>query len=73
MLWQDPHKQYLLRLEALRRDTGWVGVKNPPRRLIRYVTGCAGLFNNYQPRHATKRPISSAGVESAADHLVGNG
>jgi hypothetical protein len=71
LLWHGQQKRCLQRLEALRRDTGWVGAKNPLGRLIRYLTGCADLLINYQRRHAEKRPISSAGAESAVDYVVG--
>ncbi len=71
MLWHGQQKRCLQRLEALRRDTGWVGAKNPLGRLIRYLTGCADLLINYQRRRAQKRPISSAGAESAVDCVIG--
>lgn len=71
LLWHGQQKQCLQRLEALRRDTGWVGPKNPLGRLIRYLTGCAELLINYQRRRAEKRPISSAGAESAVDYVIG--
>jgi len=71
LLWRGQQKRCLQRLQALRRDTGWVGAKNPMGRLIRYLTGCADLPINCQRRHAEKRPISSAGAESAVDYVVG--
>jgi hypothetical protein len=71
LLWHGQHKRCLQRLETLRRDTGWVGAKNPLGRLIRYLTGCADLLINDQRRHAAKRPISSAGAESAVDYVIG--
>jgi hypothetical protein len=71
LLWHGQQKRCLQRLEALRRDTGWVGPKNPLGRLIRYLTGCADLLINYQRRRAQKRPISSAGAESAVDYVIG--
>jgi len=45
--------------------------KNPLGRLIRYLSGCADLLINYQRRRDQKRPISSAGAESAVDYVIG--
>jgi hypothetical protein len=59
------------RLEALRRDTGWVGCRNPLGRLIRYLRGSADFLVNYGQRRARGQPISSAGAESVVDHVIG--
>jgi hypothetical protein len=58
-------------LELLRRDTGWVGPRNPLGRVIRYLRACAPLLVNYAARRRNQRPISSAGAESAVDFVVG--
>jgi hypothetical protein len=41
LLWHGRHEQCLQRLEALRRDTGWVGFRNPLGKLIRYLRSFA--------------------------------
>jgi hypothetical protein len=71
LLWHGQQKCCLERLESLRRDTGWAGAKNPLGRLIRYLTGSAEWLINYQRRRAQKRPISSAGADSAVDYVIG--
>jgi hypothetical protein len=71
LLWHGQQKRCIGRLEALRRDTGWVGAKNPLGRLIRYLTGATDLLINYQRRRAQNRPISSAGAESGVDYVIG--
>jgi hypothetical protein len=71
LLWHGQQRRCLQRLEALRRDTGWAGAKNPLGRPIRYLTGSADLLVNYLRRLGEKRPISSTGAESAVDYVVG--
>ena len=71
LLWHGRHKDCLSTLESLRRDTGWVGSRNPLGRLIRYLRACAPLLVNYGERRRKGLPISSAGAESAVDFVVG--
>ena len=71
LLWHGKQKRCLQRLESLRRETGWVGAKNPLGRLIRYLTGSVDMLINYQRRRAQGRPISSAGAECAVDYVIG--
>lgn len=71
LLWHRQHERCLQRLEGLRRDTGWVGPRNPLGRLILYLTGCTNWLINYAKRYAQGRPISSAGAESAVDYVIG--
>lgn len=71
LLWHGQSQRCLQRLESLRRDTGWVGSKNPLGRLILYLRGCTNWLINYGKRYAQGRPISSAGAESAVDYVVG--
>ena len=71
LLWHGQQGRCLERLEALRRDTGWAGPRNPSGRLIRYLRGCSKYLMNYQQRRAQGLPIWSAGAESAVDYVVG--
>lgn len=71
LLWHGQQKRCLERLEALRRDTGWAGSRNPLGRLIRYLRVCSKHLVNYQQRRVQGLPISSAGAESAVDYVVG--
>ena len=71
LLWHGQQERCLRRRESLRRDTGWVGPRNPLGRLILYLTGCTSWLINYAKRYAEGRPISSAGAESAVDYVVG--
>lgn len=70
-LWHGKRDCCLERLESLRRDTGWAGVKNPLGRLILYLTGNANMLIDYERRSAQGRPISSAGAECAVDYVIG--
>lgn len=71
LIWHGQSERCVERLEALRRDTGWAGPRNPLGRLIRYLRGCAKLLVNYGQRRARGQPISSAGAESAVDYVIG--
>ncbi|MGT2455327.1 ISKra4 family transposase [Cupriavidus basilensis] len=71
LLWHGQQARCLERLESLRRDTGWVGARNPLGRLIRYLRGCSRYLVNYQQRRAQGLPISSAGAESVVDYVIG--
>lgn len=71
LLWQGESKRCLERLESLRRDTGWVGARNPLGRVIRYLRCCSRYLANYQQRRAQGLPISSAGAESVVDYVIG--
>jgi hypothetical protein len=57
LLWHGQKERCLERLESLRRDTGWVGARNPLGRLIRYLRGCSRFLVNYQQRRAQGLPI----------------
>ena len=70
-LWHGAQEKCLATLETVRRETGWVGARNPLGRLVRYLRGCRGMLVNYAQRRARHLPISSAGAESAVDHAVG--
>lgn len=61
----------LERLQALRRDTGWAGRRNPLGRLIRYLTACRSMLVDYRRRRAARLAISSAGAESVVDYVIG--
>jgi len=71
LLWHGRKNHCLAALEALRRDTGWVGARNPLGRVIRYLRACASLLVNYAARRRKGQPISSAGAESAVDFVIG--
>ncbi len=71
LLWHGRKSDCLAALEVLRRDTGWVGVRNPLGRVIRYLRACASLLVNYAARRKKGRHISSAGAESAVDFVIG--
>jgi hypothetical protein len=70
-LWYGRRHECLAALESLRRDTGWVGARNPLGCLIRYLRTCTPLLVNYAARRRMGQPISSAGAESAVDFVVG--
>ena len=70
LLWHAQQARCLERLESLRRDTGWAGARNPPRRLIRDLRGCSCYLVNYLQRRAQGLPIASAGAESVVDYVV---
>ena len=55
----------------MRRETGWVGKSNVLGKLIVYLERGKPLLTNYAARRAQGLPISSAGAESAVDHVVG--
>lgn len=71
LLWHGNRNACLAILEALRRETGWVGAHNVLGRLIRYLRSCAKMLVNYAQRRARGLPISSAGAESAVDYVIG--
>ena len=71
LLWNGRKERCFAELEALRRETGWVGSHNALGRLIRYLRGCSALLVNYAGRRAAGLPISSAGAESVVDYLIG--
>ena len=66
-----PKERCFKELEALRRETGWVGARNPLGRLIRYLRGRSALLVNYARPRALNLPVSSAGAESVVDYLIG--
>jgi len=71
LLWNGHKERCFEELEALRRETGWVGAHNPLGKLIRYLRGCSALLVNYARRRALTLPVSSAGAESAVDYVIG--
>jgi hypothetical protein len=71
LLWNGRKERCFEALEALRRETGWVGARNPLGSLIRYLRGCSALLVNYARRRALNLPVSSAGAESVVDYLIG--
>ncbi len=71
LLWNGRKSDCFEELEALRRETGWVGAHNPLGSLIRYLRGCSPLLVNYARRRALGLPISSAGAESVVDYVIG--
>ena len=71
LLWHGKAERCLQRLEALRRQTGWVGKRNALGRLIFYLRRASWGLVNYAERRAQGLPISSAGAESVVDHVVG--
>ena len=71
LLLHGRQNECLAALELLRRDTRWVGARNPLGRVIRYLRACASLLLNYAARRRNDQPISSAGAESAVDFVVG--
>lgn len=64
LLWHGRHEHCLQRLEALRRDTGWAGSRNPLGKLIRYVRSFPDRLINYGKRCSTESTCStsSAGI-----------
>ena len=71
LLWNGHKERCFEELEALRRETGCVGARNPLGSLIRYLRGCSALLVNYARRRALNLPVSSAGAESAVDYVIG--
>jgi hypothetical protein len=71
LLWHGRAEPCLARLQELRRDTGWVGKRNALGRLVAYLENGKACLTNYAARRARGLPISSAGAESAVDHVVG--
>jgi hypothetical protein len=71
LLWHGRAESCLERLRELRRDTGWVGKRNALGRLVAYLENGRSCLTNYAARRAGGLPISSAGAESAVDHVVG--
>ena len=71
LLWHGRSDACLARLESVRREVGWGGVRNPLGRLVRYLRGCRGMLVNYRARYARGLPISSAGAESVVDYVIG--
>lgn len=71
LLWHGRQERCLQRLEALRRDTGWAGFRNPLGKLIRYMRGFADWLIAYGKRYHADRPISTSGAESAVDYVIG--
>ena len=71
LLWNGRKERCFEELEALRRETGWVGAHNTLGKLIRYLRGCSALLVNYARRRALNLPVSSAGAESAVDYVIG--
>lgn len=71
LLWHGRQERCLQRLEALRRDTGWTGSRNPPDKLIRYLRSYPDRLINYGKRYHEDRSISTSGAESAVDYVIG--
>lgn len=71
LLWHGQAERCLERLASLRKDTGWIGKGNALGKLIGYLQGSKSWLVNYAERRANCLPISSAGAESAVDHVVG--
>ncbi len=71
LLWHGRQEHCLQRLEALRRDTGWAGSRNPLGKLIRYLRSYPDRLINYGKRYHEDRPISTSGAESAVDYVIG--
>ena len=71
LLWHGRQERCLQRLEALRRDTGWAGFRNPLGKLIRYLRSFPDRLINYGKRYHEGRPISTNGAESAVDYVIG--
>ena len=71
LLWHGRQERCLRRLEALRRDTGWAGSRNPLGKLIRYLNAFPDRLINYGKRYHEDLPISTSGVESAVDYVIG--
>ena len=61
----------LQRLEALRHDTGWAGLRNLLGKLIRYLRSFPDRLINYGERYHEDRPILTSVVESAVDYAIG--
>jgi len=70
-LWHGKAQRCLERLGELRRDTGWVGKRNALGKLVAYLEGNTRWLTNYADRWRRGLPISSAGAESAVDHVIG--
>jgi hypothetical protein len=64
-LWHGRQDQSCKILEQLRRETGWVGARNPLGKLLRYLQGCSRMLVNYALRRSRGLSISSAGAESS--------
>ena len=60
LLWHGRQERCLQRLEALRRDTGWAGFRNPLGKLVRYLRSFAAWLIDYGKRYHADRPISTA-------------
>ena len=71
LLWHGRQERCLQRLDALRRDTGWAGSRNPLGKLIKYLRGFADWLINYGKRYHEDRPISTSRAESAVDYVIG--
>ena len=71
LLWHGRQERCLQRLEALRRDTGWAGSRNPLGKLIRYLRSFPDRLINYGKRYHEDRPISTNSAESAVDYVIG--
>ena len=71
LLWHGRQERCLQRLEALRRDTGWAGFRNPLGKLIRYLKTFPDRLINYGKRYHEDRLISTSGAESAVDYVIG--
>lgn len=71
LLWHGKVERCLERLNDLRRDTGWVGKRNALGKLCAYLNNGRRYLTNYSARRARGVSISSAGAESAVDHVVG--
>lgn len=71
LVWHGRAKRCLERLRELRRNTGWVGKRNALGRLVSYLENNARWLTNYAERRVRGLPISSAGAESAVDHVIG--
>lgn len=71
LLWHGRDERCLKRLEALRRDTGWSGFRNPLGNLIGHLHGRVSRLINCFKRYHADRAISTSGVESAMDYVIG--
>lgn len=70
LLWHGRHHECLRRLESLRRDTGWGGLRNPLGSLIRYIESYPDWLIDYGKRYRQHRPISTGSAESAVEYVV---
>lgn len=71
LLWHGRSVRCLGRLETLRRDTGWAGVRNPLGRLIQYLRGFVEWLIDYGKRYGQDRTIATSGAESAVNSVIG--